>query len=87
MKAAIFHSPGKMTAEVVEKPVTGPADVLVKVKSCGICGSDLHMYKLGLFIDNLCKTSTAGPIPGHELCGVIEEVGETVKGLLPGDRV
>jgi len=87
MKAAIFHSPGNITTEAADKPLIGPSDILVKVESCCICGSDLHMYKLGLFVDNLCRISNAGPIPGHEFSGVVAEVGSKVKGLSKGDRV
>jgi len=87
MKAAIFHSPRKVTTETVEKPAIGPSDILIKVHSCCICGSDLHMYKLGLFSDYICRVSDAGLIPGHEFSGEVVEVGSEVKGLTVGDRV
>ena len=62
-------------------PDVGPQDVLVKVKAAGICHSDAH-YRAGI--------SPARPLPmtlGHEVAGVVEEVGETVTGIQPGDRV
>jgi 2-desacetyl-2-hydroxyethyl bacteriochlorophyllide A dehydrogenase len=62
-------------------PEIGPKDVLVKVKAAGICHSDAH-YRAG--------ASPVRPLPmtmGHEVAGVVEEVGETVTGIQPGDRV
>ena len=87
MKAVIFHSPGNITTETAERPTIGPSDILIGVRSCCICGSDLHMYKLGLFTEMLCRNSDAGPIPGHEFSGDIVEVGDQVKDLKVGDRV
>ena len=87
MKAAIYHAPLDITTEAVEKPSIGSADILIKVRSCGICGSDLHMYKLGLFTEMLCLPSEVGMIPGHEFSGDIVEVGDQVEGLEVGDRV
>jgi 2-desacetyl-2-hydroxyethyl bacteriochlorophyllide A dehydrogenase len=65
----------------VPVPEVGAKDVLVKVKAAGICHSDAH-YRAGV--------SPVRPLPltlGHEVAGVVEEVGETVTGLQPGDRV
>ena len=62
-------------------PEVGPQDVLVKVKAAGICHSDAH-YRAGV--------SPVRPLPmtlGHEVAGVVEEVGKTVAGFQPGDRV
>jgi propanol-preferring alcohol dehydrogenase len=62
-------------------PEVGPQDVLVKVKAAGICHSDAH-YRAGI--------SPVRPLPmtlGHEVAGVVEEVGKTVAGLQAGDRV
>jgi 2-desacetyl-2-hydroxyethyl bacteriochlorophyllide A dehydrogenase len=62
-------------------PEVGPQDVLVKVKAAGICHSDAH-YRAGV--------SPVRPLPmtlGHEVAGIVEEVGETVAGTQPGDRV
>lgn len=65
----------------VPVPEVGHQDVLVKVRAAGICHSDAH-YRAGV--------SPVRPLPltlGHEVAGVVEEVGETVAGLQPGDRV
>jgi 2-desacetyl-2-hydroxyethyl bacteriochlorophyllide A dehydrogenase len=62
-------------------PDVGPQDVLVKVKAAGICHSDAH-YRAGV--------SPVRPLPmtlGHEVAGIVEEIGETVAGTQPGDRV
>jgi propanol-preferring alcohol dehydrogenase len=62
-------------------PEVGPGDVLVKVKAAGICHSDAH-YRAGV--------SPVHPLPltlGHEVAGIIEQVGSAVTGLQPGDRV
>ena len=62
-------------------PNVGPQDMLVKVKAAGICHSDAH-YRAGV--------SPVRPLPmtlGHEVAGIVEEVGETVAGFQPGDRV
>jgi len=62
-------------------PEVGPQDVLVKVKAAGICHSDAH-YRAGV--------SPVRPLPmtlGHEVAGVVEQVGESVAGLQAGDRV
>jgi len=72
-----------MEMELAEmpKPATGPDDVLVRVKACGICGSDIHGF----------DGSTGRRIPpivmGHEAAGVIEETGANVKDFRAGDRV
>ena len=60
------------------EPVVGPDDVVVAVKACGICGSDLHPYKLG---------GPVGMILGHELSGDIVKVGSNVADLKEGERV
>ena len=49
MKAAVYHGPRDIRVEQVERPATGDFEVLVRVRACGICGSDLHMYRLGMF--------------------------------------
>jgi threonine dehydrogenase-like Zn-dependent dehydrogenase len=66
--------------EIVEipDPVAGPGEVVVRISSTGICGSDLSCYKWGIF---------AGSVLGHELAGVITEVGDGVEGWEPGDPV
>jgi 2-desacetyl-2-hydroxyethyl bacteriochlorophyllide A dehydrogenase len=87
MKAAIFHAPRNVTTENVSIPSITSEDILIKVQSCCICGSDLHMYKLGLHSEIVCRRSEKGLIPGHEFSGDVVEVGADVEGLSVGDRV
>jgi 2-desacetyl-2-hydroxyethyl bacteriochlorophyllide A dehydrogenase len=79
MKAAVLNGPGDL--QVLEKPVpqVGPGEVLVKVSYCGICGSDLHAYKTGLF--------PFGLTIGHEYSGEIAAAGPAVAGWRAGQRV
>ncbi len=88
MKAQVFYEPEKMTLEDVPIPEVGPEDVLVKVKACGICGSDVAYF----YGDSSLETADGkGPlILGHEYSGEVVEVGEIPKrvGLFEvGDRV
>ena len=81
MKALIFNSPKNVTVETVKDPVIKePTDIILRVTSTAICGSDLHIYN-GLFPQ---------PRPmglGHEFMGIVEEVGREVRKLKKGDRV
>lgn len=83
MKAAVladYHQP--LEFRDVPVPSIGPEEVLVKVHACGVCGSDIHLVN-----GNLRNVSNLPVIPGHEVAGVIEQVGEQVKYLKKGDRV
>ena len=79
MKAVVIKGPGNL--EIVEKPVPTPGagEVLVKIKYCGICGSDLHAFETG-FLDPEITI-------GHEFSGIIEEVGDNCPGWSAGDPV
>ncbi len=81
MKAARYYGLQDVRCEEVEKPSWGPDDALIKVSYAGICGSDLHIYNKGMFIQNIPETM------GHEFVGVIEAVGANVKEFAPGDVV
>lgn len=78
MKMAVYHGIRDLRVEDVEEPKPGPGEAKVKVKYCGICGSDLHEYLHGLFPQS--------PF-GHEACGEILEVGREIEGFQVGDRV
>lgn len=82
MKAVTWQGRRDVRVDTVPDPaIKEPTDVIVRVTSTGICGSDLHLYEvLGPFL-------TPGDIIGHEAMGVIEEVGPEVRSLKPGDRV
>jgi 2-desacetyl-2-hydroxyethyl bacteriochlorophyllide A dehydrogenase len=83
MKAARFYKVGKpLKIDLIPVPEVGPGDVLVDMKACGICGSDIHIVYEGV-------TPTAySPITlGHEPAGVIGALGSEVEGWKVGDRV
>jgi threonine dehydrogenase-like Zn-dependent dehydrogenase len=81
MKAAVFYGPNDTRVEEIDKPKLTPNGVIMKVRSCGICGSDLHFYKLG------GKRMHPGEVMGHEFSGDVVEVGESVRDIRAGDRV
>jgi len=80
MKAAVFYGAKDFRIENIEDPKIEPEDILIKVKAAGICGSDLHSYKEGIF-------SRPGFVMGHEVAGEVIETGKKVKGIKVGDRV
>lgn len=63
------------------KPIAAPGELLIRVKACGICGSDVHGY------DGSTGRRFPPIIMGHEAAGVVEEIGEGVEGFQAGDRV
>ncbi len=81
MKAAVIHGPRTVTYDTVDDPkIEESRDIILKVTSTAICGSDLHIYSGGI----------PQPRPmtlGHEFMGIVEEVGSSVKNLQRGDRV
>ena len=83
MKAAVFYKKNDLRIENVEKPTPKPGEVLVKVMACGICGTDVHIFDG----DGGCFPTPPGTVLGHEFAGVVEAVGENVKGIRIGDRV
>jgi len=82
MKAAYYHGQKtfKVGESVLRKP--GPDEVRLKVAFCGICGTDLHIYKGGMD-----KRVAIPQVIGHEMSGEIAELGSNVKGWAVGDRV
>lgn len=81
MKAAVFHKPGDIRVDTVPDPaIIDPRDVILRITSTAICGSDLHIL--------------SGAVPqkdpmimGHEFMGIVEEVGSAITNLKKGDRV
>ena len=84
MKAAVLHQARDLRLEDVPTPDYGPDDVLVKIGSVGICGSDVHYWRTGAIGDFVVEEPM---ILGHEVAGVVAEVGENVHTLKVGDRV
>lgn len=82
MRAALFKA--RDTALAIAEapdPVAGPGEVVVRVKACGVCGSDIHAAS------SPTVELPAGTIMGHEFAGVVEAVGAGVNDLAPGDAV
>jgi threonine dehydrogenase-like Zn-dependent dehydrogenase len=82
MKALAFY--GKNDVRVVEKPrprIEHPEDVILRVTSTAICGSDLHLYH------GLVPDTRVGHVFGHECVGIVDELGPGVTALQAGDRV
>jgi glutathione-independent formaldehyde dehydrogenase len=81
MKAVVYKEPFKVAVETVPDPkIQHPNDVLVRVTSSAICGSDLHMYEGR-------TAAKPGIVFGHENMGIVEEVGAGVTTIKKGDRV
>ncbi|AGP65598.1 oxidoreductase, zinc-binding dehydrogenase family protein [Mycobacterium intracellulare subsp. yongonense 05-1390] len=82
MKMSMVTGPGKAEVLDAERPTVGPNDVLVRMRACGICGSDAFYITIG----GLPPRQGHTPL-GHEPAGEIAEVGAKVSGLAVGDHV
>jgi len=81
MLQATMVKPGEIVFEDVPKPEVGKGQVLIKVRACGVCGSDVHVWRGE-------HPFTSYPvIQGHEFSGIVESVGEDVKGIRSGMKV
>ena len=83
MKVLNIHEVGDVRLDPYTPPVAGPKDVVLKMKACGICGSDLSYIKMGGIMR---QPGGVTPI-GHEGAGEVLSVGSEVTGLAPGDAV
>jgi threonine dehydrogenase-like Zn-dependent dehydrogenase len=82
MRALCWHGKADIRCDTVPDPrIEAPRDAIVKVTSCAICGSDLHLY------DGLMPGMESGDIMGHEFMGEVVEVGRENTKLKVGDRV
>jgi (R,R)-butanediol dehydrogenase/meso-butanediol dehydrogenase/diacetyl reductase len=80
MRAGVFRGVRQVPVEDVPDPRPGPRDVVLDLKACGICGSDLHTYLAA-------QLAEVGQIMGHEFSGEVIHVGQEVAGIALGDRV
>lgn len=92
MRAALWYGKKDVRVEEAEMPRVVPGSVKIKVKWCGICGSDLHEYLSGpIFIPvgkpHPLSGQSAPVILGHEFSGEVVEIGTGVTKLMVGDRV
>lgn len=83
MKAAVFYGRHDIRVEEAAMPQVGEKDVLIRVKACGICGTDVHIYEG----DKGAADTTPPCILGHEFAGVVEQTGALVTTVRVGDRV
>jgi L-iditol 2-dehydrogenase len=79
MRAAVYHGINEIRVETVPVPRIGPGELLIKVATCGVCGTDLKKIHMG--------SHSAPRIFGHEMAGTIVAVGPGVTGYSIGDRV
>jgi threonine dehydrogenase-like Zn-dependent dehydrogenase len=79
VRAAVYKEKGVFAVEEVATPSPAVGELLIRIKYCGICGTDLHNYSFGI--------TSPGSVIGHEWCGVIEELGDGVGDFKVGDRV
>jgi len=81
LRALVYHAIQDFRIEEIEKPACPPEGLLLKVKACGLCGGDVRTYFGGH------KSVTPPWIIGHEIAGIVEEVGDQTKGFHKGDRL
>lgn len=82
MKALRWHGKKDVRVDTIADPqILDPRDIVIKVTSSAICGSDLHIY------NGFIPTMEAGDVLGHEFMGEVVELGKDVKNLKLGDRV
>ncbi len=81
MKALVYKGPKEVAVEDVDDPkIKDPRDAIIQVTSSAICGSDLHMYEGR-------SSAESGMVVGHEIMGIVKEVGDGVHSIKVGDRV
>lgn len=81
MKSVKFHGIHDVRYEAAEVPACARDEVLIKVEYAGVCGSDMHIYNKGMFVESVPE------IMGHEFAGYIVETGEDVRDFAAGDKV
>jgi len=81
MQQAVMTQPGKIEFREISKPLPKADEVLIAIKRIGVCGSDIHVY-------HGVHPYTGYPVvQGHEVSGIVAEVGAEVEGFAPGDHV
>lgn len=79
-RAAVYLEPMQLEIRDIELPEVGEDDVMIAVRACGICGSDIHGYRAGLWVE-------PGEVMGHEWAGDVIAAGQNVRHLAIGDRI
>lgn len=83
MKAAVFYGTKDIRVETIPERLPEAGEVMIQVKACGVCGTDMHIYQGA---EGAAKT-TPPTILGHEFSGVVYATGTGVTSVKPGDRV
>ena len=83
MRSAVFYGKHQIKVQESPMPAVGPRDVLIQVKACGICGTDVHIFEG----DQGAAEVTPPTILGHEFSGVVTGIGGSVTNCAVGDRV
>lgn len=81
MKAVVYRGPGRLACEIVPDPILPSEGLILKVDACGICGSDLRTFRHGM------RGNKEWQILGHEIAGVVVEVGKDVTDYRVGERL
>jgi propanol-preferring alcohol dehydrogenase len=82
MRAMTLRAVGQPLAmEESAKPAPGPGEILIRVEACGVCRTDLHV------VDGELPNQPVPIVPGHEVVGLVDEIGEDVEGFAIGERV
>jgi len=89
VKALVFSESAKSALKIVQKPAINKSEMLLKVKACAICGTDIKLDRGSStkLTKHGIKNMTFPRITGHEFAGVIEETGSDVTGFKSGERV
>lgn len=83
MKAAVYHGPKDLRVEEIDVRELKENEVLIQVKYCGVCGTDVHIFRG----DGGAFAVTPPLVPGHEFSGIVAKVGAKVTQVKVGDRV
>lgn len=83
MKAAVFYGKEDLRIEELDIPTPGADEVLLRVRACGICGTDMHIFDG----DEGAAPTPAGTVLGHEFAGEVVAIGANVNAVKVGDRV
>ena len=81
MRAVVYHAPGDIRVEEMPVPVCGDDELRVKIDACAVCGTDLKSYISGN------PRIKAPQVMGHEFTGLVETVGDNVRGFAVGERI
>jgi L-iditol 2-dehydrogenase len=80
MKACVFKAPGEVAVVDLPTPEPGPGEIVLRVAAAGLCHSDVRVFKGE-------KYARQGVVPGHEISGVVDSVGDGVSDIVAGEHV